>query len=119
MIQRFSHSRLGNRIDDKEIWMHAKAVYSGLSGVLDVWELAETFFNSITRRIFATVGVDPRIEFVDTCSRSRPFQMSPPPYRTYRGAQSTAILMETILGDYQYQTAYEDRQRDARVAAEK
>ncbi|MBU0699487.1 MAG: bifunctional isocitrate dehydrogenase kinase/phosphatase, partial [Proteobacteria bacterium] len=63
--------------------------------------------------------MDPRIEFVDTCSRSRPFQMSPPPYRTYRGAQSTAILMETILGDYQYQTAYEDRQRDARVAAEK
>ena len=30
------------------------------------WELAETFFNSITRRILATVGVDCKIEFVNT-----------------------------------------------------
>ena len=100
---------LGNRSDDKEIWMSAKAVYSGLSGRLDVWELSETFFNSVTRRIFATVGVDPRIEFVDTCSRFRPLKLSQVPYRTYAGARSSAILMETILGDYEHQTAYEDQ----------
>src|SRR5213075_992055 len=27
-------------------------------------ELAESFFNSLTRRIFHTIGVDPQIEFV-------------------------------------------------------
>ena len=55
-----------NRVNDKEIWASTKAVYSNLSGKLDDWELAETFFNSVTRRIFATVGVDSGIEFVVT-----------------------------------------------------
>lgn len=40
-----------------------KAVYSGLIADYDTWELAETFFNSSTRRIFTTVGVE-RAEMV-------------------------------------------------------
>src|SRR5207245_10081853 len=33
-------------------------------GVRDDCGIAETFFNSVTRRIFTTVGVDPLVEFV-------------------------------------------------------
>ena len=43
-----------------------KAVYSSLIAHIDSWEIAESFFNSLTRRIFATEGVDQSIEFVDT-----------------------------------------------------
>jgi isocitrate dehydrogenase kinase/phosphatase len=56
---------LEERVNDKLVWASMKAVYSGLIGNHDAWELAETFFNSVTR-IFATVGVDPQIEFVNT-----------------------------------------------------
>src|ERR1041384_1328468 len=49
---------LGERDTDKLVWASLKAVYSGLIAPRDDWELAETFFNSVTRRIFATVGVD-------------------------------------------------------------
>jgi isocitrate dehydrogenase kinase/phosphatase len=56
---------LGERLTKKMVWASMKAVYSGLIADRADWELAETFFNSITRRIFTTVGVDPRIEFVD------------------------------------------------------
>ena len=70
---------LNNRINDKEIWMSIKTTYPGLTSKLDIWELAETFFNSVTRRIFATVGVDPQIEFVDTCTRTQSFQIPTSP----------------------------------------
>ena len=53
--------RLGDRIRETLIWVSVKAVYSGAIEARDDWELAETFFNSTTRRIFSTVGVDPRI----------------------------------------------------------
>jgi isocitrate dehydrogenase kinase/phosphatase len=99
--------------------MSIKTTYSGLSSKLDIWELAETFFNSVTRRIFATVGVDPQIEFVDTCTRTQPVQISPPPYRTYAGTLSTQSLIENILGDFEHQMAYENIQRDAELVSEK
>ena len=112
-------SLLNNRINDKGTWVNIKTVYSALSGELEVWELAETFFNSVTRKIFATVGVDPQIEFVDTCTRKQPPRVSRLPYLTYAGTRSTSMLMEAILWDYKHQVAYENMQRDARLAAEK
>ncbi|MGD2029874.1 MAG: bifunctional isocitrate dehydrogenase kinase/phosphatase [Desulfobacterales bacterium] len=110
---------LGNRVNDESIWIDIKNTYSTLSRNLDVWELAETFFNSVTRKVFATVGVNPQIEFVDTCTRTQPFRMSRVPYRTYAGNRPTHILMEGILCDYKHRFTYEDMQRDARLAAEK
>jgi isocitrate dehydrogenase kinase/phosphatase len=110
---------LNHRINDKEIWMSIKTIYSGLSSKLDIWELAETFFNSVTRQIFATVGVDPQIEFVDTCTRTHLFQIPTPPYRTYAGNQSTQRLIETILRDYEHQVAYENFRQDSKLTSEK
>ncbi len=62
---------LGTRLESDVVWIGMKAVYSGLVNLRDDWELAETFFNSITRRVFATVGVDPKIEFVRSDYESR------------------------------------------------
>ncbi|MFZ0611305.1 MAG: bifunctional isocitrate dehydrogenase kinase/phosphatase [Desulfobacterales bacterium] len=56
---------LAERVKDKLAWAGMKAVYSGRIFHQDDRELAETFFNSVTRRVFSTVGVDPQIEFVD------------------------------------------------------
>ncbi|HYA02924.1 MAG TPA: isocitrate dehydrogenase kinase/phosphatase AceK regulatory subunit, partial [Syntrophobacteria bacterium] len=53
-------------IQDRSLWTRLKEIYSRLVEGRENWEVAETFFNSITRRIFATVGVDPEIEFVST-----------------------------------------------------
>jgi len=110
---------LGGRVNDPELWMRAKVVYAELVAKLDLWELAETFFNSITRRVFATVGVNPQIEFVDTCSRNQPVQISQPVYRTYSSPQTTAALIESILSDYNFRVAYEDLRRDARLVSNK
>ena len=57
---------MGARLQERSIWAATKAVYSSLIARSRAWEIAETFFNSLTRRVFATDGVDQAIEFVDT-----------------------------------------------------
>jgi isocitrate dehydrogenase kinase/phosphatase len=109
---------LGERDTDTRIWAKTKVAYGALVAKMNLWELAETFFNSITRRIFATVGVNPQIEFVDTCSRIQPLQIVQPMYRTWERVESTAALIARILTDYEFDVGYEDLQRDAQAVAE-
>jgi len=57
---------LSQRATDRVVWAGMKAIYSGQIAGREDWELAETWFNSVTRRVFATLGVDGNIEFVDS-----------------------------------------------------
>ncbi len=57
---------LVDRLNDRSVWSATKAAYSALIAKSDRWEIAESFFNSLTRRVFATEGVNQAIEFVDT-----------------------------------------------------
>src|SRR5437773_4105503 len=57
---------MAERLNHRSIWSATKAAYSALIAKSDRWEIAESFFNSLTRRIFATEGVNQAIEFVDT-----------------------------------------------------
>ena len=108
---------LGERVEERLIWAAMKAVYSGLIADRDDWELAETFFNSITRRVFTTVGVDPAIEFVDTDFDTPPVPPAGPVYRVYAGPMSALQLVRAILGDYRHAVAYADEDGDAERAA--
>ena len=105
---------LGDRCDDSVLWMAIKAVYSRLISDRQDWELAETFFNSITRKVFTTVGVDSAVEFVDTDFDSPPSPSQAPVYRTYDGAVSISALIGEILGDARHDVDYADF--DANVA---
>ena len=58
--------RLGDRVEEKGLWTRLHEAYADVVAGRTDGELAETFFNSVTRRIFDTVGVDPDIEFVTT-----------------------------------------------------
>jgi len=81
-------------------------------------EIAETFFNSITRRVFATVGVDPGIEFVSTLAESATSTSTPPVWRTYSSATPDPEVLRRVLLAYAFRVDYEDLDRDARHAAE-
>lgn len=110
---------LGGRVSDHSVWVGIKAVYSGLIADRDDWEIAETFYNSVTRRIFATVGVDRNIEFVDTDFDKPPTQARQPVFHSYPPASSIAALVGRVLGDFSFAVPYENAGRDvARVALE-
>lgn len=119
LVEAAMRDLLGDRIENKIIWASMKAVYSGLIADRDDWELAETFFNSATRRIFTTVGVDHQIEFVATDFETPPTRPRSPVYRSYGRSTSTAGLVTAVLSDNAFRTPYADLERDAGLVAQR
>ena len=109
---------LGQRVKEKAIWRETKqAYYRHIADRSDV-EIAETFFNSVTRRIFATVGVDPQIEFIWMDAEILPTGNEGPVYRSFQHQGSTEALIRAILESYRFAVPYQDLGRDARLVAQ-
>lgn len=58
------YDTLGPYVRDRALWTQMRGHYAALVARRPDIELAETFFNSVTRQIFDTVGVDFEVEFV-------------------------------------------------------
>lgn len=108
---------LGPRAADPLLWIAIKAVYSGLITDRQDWELAETFHNSVTRHLFVTVGVDERIEFVDTDFDSPPSPSLEPVYVIFDRQESTAVLVRQILGHFLPDVGFRRLESDASEVA--
>jgi len=108
---------LGDRVFDKRVWAEMKRDYLHLVARSDDVELAETFFNSITRRIFATVGVDPRIEFVDPDFAAPLTEEGQRIFKTYRHNGSVRQVLAEVFAGYSFRTPYKDLQGDLDLAA--
>lgn len=108
---------LADRLHDKLVWASMKAVYSSLIAPRDDWELAETFYNSLTRRIFTTVGVDPQIEFVTPDYQSPPTPSRHEVYRVYEQMPDLANLFRCIIQDYHPPTFFDDLEHDCHLIA--
>jgi len=59
---------LGTRIHDRELWVEIKRCFDEQIASTPDSDFHRTFLNSITRDVFATVGVDEQIEFTVTAS---------------------------------------------------
>jgi len=89
---------MADRLDHRSIWSATKAAYSALIAKSDRWEIAESFFNSLTRRIFATEGVNQAIEFVDTdfdASAGEQHKIA----RIYSGGTVTKLMTELLTDE--------------------
>jgi isocitrate dehydrogenase kinase/phosphatase len=60
-------------------------------------ELAETFFNSVIRRLLGTVGVNPRVEFFDTAAERASTEGQPPTHRSYPAERVTPELLRRVI----------------------
>ena len=87
---------MGPRLHARAVWSATKAVYSSLIAQSIRWEVAESFFNSLTRRVFATEGVDQAIEFVDTDFDAPPSAHGDELARVYSGAPLAFLLREAL-----------------------
>jgi isocitrate dehydrogenase kinase/phosphatase len=111
-------SMLGEHARCAELWLAIKHSYAGMIARRSTAELAETFFNSVTRRILATVGVDQRIEFVWFGATLLPGRDGADMQRRYTRVTDTAGCIYSILSDYPFGIGYLDVEDDAaRVAA--
>jgi isocitrate dehydrogenase kinase/phosphatase len=108
-------AELGGAAHDHGMWRRLKDRYLAAVEGGPAAEIGLTFFNSVTRRVFATVGVDPDIEFVSgDAPPPRSFSF---PLRTFRREVTTDALLRRVLGAYPFAVPFEDLPRDARIAA--
>jgi isocitrate dehydrogenase kinase/phosphatase len=87
---------LGARLCERSVWAGMKAAYSSLIAQSSKREIAESFFNSLTRRVFTTEGVDQAIEFVDTDFDEPPTTVPVDTRRVYSGASIHELLIASL-----------------------
>ncbi|MBA2271747.1 MAG: bifunctional isocitrate dehydrogenase kinase/phosphatase [Chthoniobacterales bacterium] len=113
---------MGPRLSERSIWAAVKAVYSSLIAQGPAWEIAETFFNSLTRRVFATAGVDQSIEFVDTDFDAPPTAAPAQVCRTHADAPLRELLIAALTdekGGGFIEECFADLPGDAALAVER
>ncbi len=109
-------SRLSARTRHKAMWVWMKTYYSELVAGRPDRELAETFFNSATRRIFGTVGVDAAIEYVAFNFEAPLAQPKTPIFKLYYRRTTTQALVKEILQDYPFKVGYADLDHNCHLA---
>ncbi len=97
---------LGERINDYELW-HAIRFYFDrrLEEVPDAGFI-KTFFNSVTRRIFGTVGVDPQLEFFTADLAADIELLKSLNLKRYPFWGSTEKIFTAILNDFSFRVPY-------------
>lgn len=110
---------VGESRPDRGLWSRVKAAYAKLIAYRADEEIAETFFNSVTRALLGTVGVDTSTEFVWFGGEIPLTGEETPVYRTYHRTQSIEELFRVLLESYAFSVPYAHMERDAKLIAER
>lgn len=110
---------LGAQAMDKTFWHAVKEAYTQAVARRPDWEVAESFYNSVTMRVVPRFEIDPEIEYVGTEWHGAAPPESQTVCQSYPVGGSLQDLVGTILLDCRFACPYEDLDRDAaRVAGE-
>ena len=110
--------RLGGETTDRGLWAAIKDEFARRIDALPDAEFRKTFFNSLTRTFFGTVGVSPEIEFValdlDPLARVAEYDF----LTDYPNRGSLQLLFEEVLSAFRSKAPWRDFERSARHVAE-
>jgi isocitrate dehydrogenase kinase/phosphatase len=112
------HDILDDAVMERTAWAAMRSQHALHTAGQPDGELAETFFNSVTRRVFSTVGVDPAIEYLDRTTR--PTQNTPDGdiYQSHRVDSVSSDLVRRLLLQVTWSVPYAQLDRDAVLVAE-
>ncbi|HEX3452777.1 MAG TPA: isocitrate dehydrogenase kinase/phosphatase AceK regulatory subunit, partial [Solirubrobacteraceae bacterium] len=99
---------LGARAADRSLWQQIRREFATQIVALPDPEFIKTFFSSISRRLFGTVGVAPDIEFVATDLDPLADIHSAVGTNTYVNHGSLPLLIEDLLGDVRFRSPWRD-----------
>jgi isocitrate dehydrogenase kinase/phosphatase len=110
---------LGAAAQDRDLWRQIRHEFAAQITDLPDPEFIKTFFSSISRRLFGTVGVAPDIEFVATDLDPLADIHSAVGSNTYLNHGSLSLLFEDLLGDVRFRSPWRDLDKSiAHVAGE-
>lgn len=100
--------RLGDHFRDRELWIQIKTEFSRyIRGYVDL-EFTKTYFSSITRRVFGTVGVDSEVEYVALEARPIETIIKQAPVNVYELTAFLPDICRQVLQDYSFGTGWEN-----------
>jgi isocitrate dehydrogenase kinase/phosphatase len=118
------HGLLGPRFADADTWIELRNAYAERVSARGDREVAETYFNSFTRRIFHTVGVNAAMEFVSPPTEysdlppARAASSDPQLVTRFDRNGSMVELFAAVLAHYEFRVPWDDAPGDAERVAE-
>lgn len=103
---RLVRARLGERSQDHALWTQIRRHYAELIAPYMDLEFSKTYFSSITRRIFATVGVDPNVEFVAVEAQPIAPDIEYRGFKTFVSRGSSWSMFDKILKHFRFRVGY-------------
>jgi isocitrate dehydrogenase kinase/phosphatase len=103
--------RLGAQALDRELWREIRRHYAEIVEPLPDTEFNKTFFSSITRRLFGTIGVAPDLEFVALDLDPLGSITTQVVTNVYANRGSLRLLFEQVLTDFRFQIPWKDFDR--------
>jgi isocitrate dehydrogenase kinase/phosphatase len=105
----------GEDATERALWSSIKRRFTELINELTDLEFDKTFFNSVTRRTFGTIGVDGAVEFVALDLDPIGSITTPIETTVYGNRGSLELLFEEVLANFRFRTPYLDFDRSVRT----
>jgi isocitrate dehydrogenase kinase/phosphatase len=110
--------KLGDDVHERAIWSSIKRRFAEIIDPLPDNEFPKTFFCSITRKTFRTVGVDPAVEFVALDLDPLGSVMTHVETKVYTNRGSIELLVEELLADFRFRAPYRDFERSVKTVSD-
>lgn len=103
---------LSEQKSNREIWMAIRTSYSALIKERQDVELAETFFNSVIRKVFPGLSMDEELMYVRETRLPQSVQDSSDLLNTYPSSMGLDSIIRAILDDYDFGVPFMDKEAD-------
>ena len=103
---------LGTRVKDRELWNAIRSYFGRRLEKVPDAGFIKTFFNSVTRRIFGTAGIDTKLEFVSVDLYADIELVYSLNLKRYPFWGSAEKIFEAILNDFSFRVPYADSIKD-------
>lgn len=98
--------KLADSLHDRSLWSLIKKQYAHQIRNYADTEFFKTYFSSVTRRVFSTIGVDPAVEFIALDVVPTEHMRGMANSITYQNRGETEFLFDEVLVDYAFATPY-------------
>jgi isocitrate dehydrogenase kinase/phosphatase len=109
--------KLGDDAHERSVWSSIKRRFDEIIDPLPDNEFPKTFFSSVTRTTFGTVGVDAAVEFVALDLDPIGNVTTHVETKVYVNRGSVDLLIEELLADFRFRTPYRDFERSVATVA--
>ena len=103
---------LGETVADFDFWQESKSMYSNAISKKKDKELAETFFNSVIRKIYPGLAINDKLMFVHEGFNACEIYSSEGLFNSYPADRGLKSIVAQILDDFDFGVPYLNKEED-------